>query len=152
MRWLKSVAAKSCDNSIASKSRWLGLPARSWRTRTRPHVGTQLTRCALMLLASASFWTASWTGTRPTLAMALSLIWNGMPSMACRHSFARCARSWKASRLITSQRSTWCRCLSLCSWSTTTTASSNCKRSTVSWRWSKWRWSSRNTRASWCRN
>jgi hypothetical protein len=48
------------------------------------------------------FWTSMW----PTLATALSLTWNGMPSMTCRRSFARRAKSWRALRVITSQRST----------------------------------------------
>jgi hypothetical protein len=110
---IKSAAAKSCGSNIASKPRQPGLPARSRRTRTRPRAGTRLTRCAPTLLASASFWTASWTSTRPTLATVLSLTWNGMPLTACRRSFARRARSWRASRPITSRRSTWCRCPSL---------------------------------------
>jgi len=102
----ESTATKSCGSSIASKLRQLGLPARIRRTRTRPRAGTRLMRCAPTLLASALFWTASWTSTRPTLATMLSLTWNGMPSTACQRSFPRRARSWRASRPITSRRST----------------------------------------------
>ncbi len=72
--------------------------------------------------------------------------------MACQRSFARCVRSWRALRPITSRRSSWCWCPSFCSWSIVTTASSSCRRSTASWRWSEWRQSSRCTRASRCKN
>ncbi len=105
-----------------------------------------------MLLASSSFWTASWTSTRLTLAIALSLTWNDMPSTTCQRSFACRAKSWRASPPITSRHSTWCRCSSLCSWSTATTTNSSCRRSTASWRRSEWRQSSKSTKASWCRN
>ncbi len=80
-----------------------------------PRARTRLTKCVPTLLASASFWITSWTSTRLTLATTFSLTWNGMPSTECRRSFARHARSWRASRPTTSRRSTWCRCPSLCS-------------------------------------
>ncbi len=152
IRWLESVTTKSCGSNIALKLRQPSLPARSRRTRTHPRAGTWLTRCVPTFLASTLFWTTSWTSMRPTLATVLSLTWNGMPSMACRRSFTRCARSWRASQSITNRRSTWCRCLFLCSWSTATIVSSNCRRLTASWPRLEWKRSLKSTKASWCRN